>query len=360
MATNAKVLQYLLFVAVGNVVLIAAHPDSCDNSADHNGLSHRSLLQAWNRDTKSSDLGEPSQQQAPPGTAKSTLPPELYQKGLIIMGNEQLLDVVVANTATAKIPYGGVDMSCRMVNGDGVDADDVYGVDSLDQILDKNGMMNMLDIGGNYGRVSMAAFKRNPQKMRVIVVEPAPSTYFLLKWNLFLNNVPDLTWEQFSTGITPGVYALQNGIGAVEGETKGLCYKPPFTMMSRMCDCAQAPTDGSQCSPMIGRTIESLFNMFGPEQPLSFVKMDCEGCEINAMPAIAKLANTTGRKIGRFGGELHAKGNDLEDMACKFEDGKWLVHVCWKPNTKKYDLENLKDRCLKGPSRESCSDESSR
>jgi len=355
MATNAKVLQYLLFVAVGNVVLIAAQPDSCDNGADHNGLSHRSLLQAWNRDTKSSDLGEPSQQQAPPGTAKSTLPPELYQKGLIIMGNEQLLDVVVANTATAKIPYGGVDMSCRMVNGDGVDADDVYGVDSLDQILDKNGMMNMLDIGGNYGRVSMAAFKRNPQKMRVIVVEPAPSTYFLLKWNLFLNNVPDLTWEQFSTGITPGVYALQNGIGAVEGETKGLCYKPPFTMMSRMCDCAQVPADGSQCSNMVGRTIETLFNMFGPE-PLSFVKMDCEGCEVNAMPAIAKLAGETGRRIGRFGGELHAKGNEFEDMACKFQNGRWLVHVCFQAKSKKYDLVNVTERCQKGPSRVSCSD----
>mmetsp|Transcript_81447 Transcript_81447/g.148727 ORF Transcript_81447/g.148727 Transcript_81447/m.148727 type:complete len:361 (-) Transcript_81447:108-1190(-) len=360
MATNAKVLQYLLFVAVGNVVLIAAHPDSCDNSADHNGLSHRSLLQAWNRDTKSSDLGEPSQQQAPPGTAKSTLPPELYQKGLIIMGNEQLLDVVVANTATAKIPYGGVDMSCRMVNGDGVDADDVYGVDSLEQIPDKNGMINMLDIGGNYGRVSMAAFKSNPQKMRIIAVEPAPSTFFLLKWNLFINSVPDLTWEEFSSGTKPGVYVLQNGIGSVEGETKGLCYKPPYTMMSRMCDCAQAPTDGSQCSPMIGRTIESLFDMFGAEQPLSFVKMDCEGCEINAMPAIAKLANTTARKIGRFGGELHAKSNELEDMACKFQNGKWLVHVCWKPDTKKYDLENVTDRCLKGATRDSCSDENSR
>mmetsp|Transcript_159756 Transcript_159756/g.294518 ORF Transcript_159756/g.294518 Transcript_159756/m.294518 type:complete len:358 (+) Transcript_159756:69-1142(+) len=357
MGANAKLLKCLLFAAVIDCAPASEHSESCDVDASQSG---RSLIQARNRGMQWSAVFASTEPAAPTGTAKSILPPQLYQLGLNVMGNEPLLDAVVANTATGKAPYGGVNLDCRMVNGDGVDADDVYGVDSLDQILDKNGMMNMLDIGGNYGRVSMAAFKRNPQKMRVIVLEPAPSTYFLLKWNLFLNNVPDLTWEQFSTGTTPGVYALQNGIGAVEGETKGLCYKPPFTMMSRMCDCAQAPTDGSQCSPMIGRTIESLFNMFGPEQPLSFVKMDCEGCEINAMPAIAKLANTTARKIGRFGGELHAKSNELEDMACKFQNGKWLVHVCWKPDTKKYDLENVTDRCLKGATRDSCSDENSR
>mmetsp|Transcript_124183 Transcript_124183/g.218661 ORF Transcript_124183/g.218661 Transcript_124183/m.218661 type:complete len:128 (+) Transcript_124183:2-385(+) len=125
--------------------------------------------------------------------------------------------------------------------------------------------------------------------------------------------------------------------------------------MSRMCDCAQVPADGSQCSNMVGRTIETLFNMFGPE-PLSFVKMDCEGCEVNAMPAIAKLAGETGRRIGRFGGELHAKGNEFEDMACKFQNGRWLVHVCFQAKSKKYDLVNVTERCQKGPSRVSCSD----
>jgi len=360
MGSLAKLLQCLLFVAVIDSVPVSALPDSCDNDADHHSLGRRSLIQAWNRNVQASELELSSQPEAPTGTAKSILPPQLYQLGLNVMGNEPLLDAVVANTATGKAPYGGVSLDCRMVNGDGVDADDVYGVDSLEKIPDKNGMINMLDIGGNYGRVSMAAFKSNPQKMRIIAVEPAPSTFFLLKWNLFLNSVPDLTWEEFSSGTKPGVYVLQNGIGSVEGETKGLCYKPPYTMMSRMCDCAQAPTDGSQCSPMIGRTIESLFDMFGAEQPLSFVKMDCEGCEINAMPAIAKLANTTARKIGRFGGELHAKSNELEDMACKFQNGKWLVHVCWKPKTKKYELENVTDRCLKGATRDSCSDENSR
>mmetsp|Transcript_7571 Transcript_7571/g.13155 ORF Transcript_7571/g.13155 Transcript_7571/m.13155 type:complete len:358 (+) Transcript_7571:84-1157(+) len=335
MGSLAKLLACLLFVVVIDRVSASAHADSCDNDANHQGLGRRSLIQAWNRNTQLSEL-ELSSPEAPAGTSKSILPPQLYQLGLNTMGNEQLLDAVVANTATGKAPYGGVSLDCRMVNGDGVDADDVYGVDSLDQILDKNGMMNMLDIGGNYGRVSMAAFKRNPQKMRVIVVEPAPSTYFLLKWNLFLNNVPDLTWEQFSTGITPGVYALQNGIGAVEGETKGLCYKPPFTMMSRMCDCAQVPADGSQCSNMVGRTIETLFNMFGPE-PLSFVKMDCEGCEKDAMPMIDKNYS---KRVRALAGEMHMVGTEITDLACKYNSGQFLQGFC-KAGVDKFGVKEL-------------------
>merc|ERR1719324_2126844 len=109
-------------------------------------------------------------------------------------------------------------MTIRMVNRDGVDLEDAYGLDSLGQLVgNTSSMMNMLDIGGNYGRVTIAAWKKSPEKIRIITVEPIPSTYFILRWNLWLNGIPELTLEEFqSQSGRPGVVALNNGLSGEE------------------------------------------------------------------------------------------------------------------------------------------------
>jgi len=217
------------------------------------------------------------------------------------------------------------------------------------------GMMNMLDIGGNHGRVSIGAFRNYPEKMRIIVVEPVTSTYFLLRWNLWLNKVPELTLAEFQASPTrPGVVALNNAIADVDGKVTDLCYTPPATLTARVCNCSQGWTKSphEECQHMIGRTIGSILQMFNHEA-VAFLKMDCEGCEVDMIPELTKLlAAPSGLRIDRFAGELHSVPNELEDFACQFEEGKWFVHIC---SAAKSGKEIVNERCRKGSDRASCS-----
>merc|ERR1719310_1008215 len=111
---------------------------------------------------------------------------------------------------------------------------------SLLTVLGANGTMNMLDIGGNYGLVTIAAFKMHPERMRIVTMEPMPSTYFLLKWNLYLNGIPELAFHDFQASSNrPGVFLLNNGISSTDFEKTGMCYTPPMTMNARVCDCEE-------------------------------------------------------------------------------------------------------------------------
>jgi len=300
------------------------------------------------------------------GIARKELPVHVYELGLQVLGSERVLDAVVANTVLKSEVYSGEHMTFRMPLGDGVDPEDGYGLDSLGKKAANNGgMINMVDIGGNLGRVSIAAFKKNPRKMRIVVVEPVPSTYFLLRWNLWLNNIPQFTLSEFKASpSTSGVVALQNGIADVNGQKSGLCYTPPATMSARICNCSteeetRVPKEGeTQCFPMIGNTIDYFLNIFGGET-ISFLKMDCEGCEKSAIPSLMKQPKQSAQRILTFAGELHAAANELEDFACKFEGGRRFVHVCFVehpgPDKKPgYQVLELSQRCERGKSRESC------
>merc|ERR1719265_109174 len=114
----------------------------------------------------------------------------------------------------------------------------------------------MLDLGGNLGRVTIAAFKKHPQNMRIVAVEPVAPTYFLLRWNLWLNGVPELTMSDFQKSPTKaGVLALNYGIETVDGHVTGLCWNPPFSMRAQSCDCsvqADVKAPDGQVGPNFG------------------------------------------------------------------------------------------------------------
>ena len=109
------------------------------------------------------------------------------------MGSETLLDNFVANTRQEQIYYAGVVVQLRMVNddhSDGTMTDEggsggLYGLEALDEIRSRPPEMvgiNMIDLGGNYGIVSIAAYMKYPYMLRSIVVEPISTTYFMLRW----------------------------------------------------------------------------------------------------------------------------------------------------------------------------------
>jgi len=291
------------------------------------------------------------------GTARATLPPHLFDIGMQYLQKEEVLDAVVANTVEQQQVYAGVNMKIRMVIGDAVDSTDKYGLSSLGetyaatpQAQSDGGMMSMLDIGGNYGRVSIAAFKLYPQNLRIIAVEPVPSTYFLLRWNLWLNDVPEIELQEFyHNRAKVGVLPLNHGIQNVDEKVTGFCYMPPRTMQARICDCTEDGL-GEFCNAIVSKSLNTLVSMLGV-QALTFLKVDCEGCEVDVIPSLMSL-QTTGLHVHRLAGELHAMPNEIEDYACKAEGGAWFVSICQQGDVQTLET---KDRCARGPARESCS-----
>merc|ERR1719198_1329399 len=153
-----------------------------------------------------------------------------------------------------------------------------YELDTLGDIrTGPEDILNMIDVGGNYGMVSIAAYKKYENHLRVISVEPIPTTFFFLKWNLFINGVPDV--EESTLGqksAPPGVFALNRGADASDGEDLHFCYDPKSSMNSRVCGCKQGE---EHCLVVPRVTVDSLADMFGNEESIAMVKMDCEGCE---------------------------------------------------------------------------------
>jgi len=256
-----------------------------------------------------------------------------------------------------------------MVTGDLVDVEDAYGIANLRQNLvsvgklqSNNTMLSMLDLGGNYGRISIATFKQFPANLRVIAVEPVPSTHFLLRWNLWLNGVPELGQEEFiSNHSKPGVLALNNGIENVDEKLTGFCVQAESTMGSRVCNCTTGFMNlpGEHCVNVVSKSMNTLVSTLGVQE-ITFLKMDCEGCELDVIPALMYLEATTGLSVHRFAGELHAMPNEFEDFVCQAEQGEWFVSICFQnksaalPGGIQMGLAT-RDRCKQGSVRESCS-----
>lgn len=309
------------------------------------------------------------------GQARAILPPELFNLGVELLQNEDTLDAVVANTDYHNVTYAGENLSMRLVNGEGLYNGeccffgtldpDVYALGSLGTLSpNEQGMLDMMDVGGNVGVVSVAAFKKEPKRLRVVAVEPVPSTYFLFVWNLWLNGVPRLSLQQFQENpAQPGVLAFNKGVSETDNHVLGLCYTPPYSMNSKICDCAAQAEVVShqpglpQCANVVSSSFGALLALFpNGGAHLAFLKMDCEGCENDLLPGLTAIAQNPAWKLGRLAGELHAAPNAIEDLACKFEGGNRVTHVCWNPgNATAPVIEvSLTERCSMGAARTPC------
>jgi len=272
-----------------------------------------------------------------PGLASQLLPPELLQLGIQIMGSEALLDNFVANTRQEQINYAGVVVTLRMVNDDHSDGtmtdeggpEGLYKLEALDAIRLRPPEMagiNMIDLGGNYGIVSIAAYMKYPYLLRSIIVEPISTTFFMLRWNMHLNGVPAISQEDLALPNPPtGLIVLNAGVVNAVGQTMQFCYTPPYTMNAFKCQCDQLPD--YQCSTVQGVTMRSLADMFG-NHPITLAKVDCEGCEVVSLPDIHKMIQESPGRIRRLVGELHTPSREIEDIACMFDMGQFFVRIC--------------------------------
>mmetsp|Transcript_136207 Transcript_136207/g.236814 ORF Transcript_136207/g.236814 Transcript_136207/m.236814 type:complete len:362 (+) Transcript_136207:68-1153(+) len=328
-----------------------------------------SRSQSWEADLNNAGdsvslLQISSQRTWPPGPGKSSgseaqsarelLPPQLYELGLEILKSEETLDRVVSHTHVKTEKLAGQKVTYRISKSDGCDGVDGYHLQSLREMAaNGSGMVNMLDIGGNLGRVTIAAFKQAPQKMRIVVVEPVPVTHFLLTWNLWLNGIPMLSLEEFkSSPKRAGVLALNNAITGVDGESVRLCDNPPQqSMKARTCDCSAQDEEFGGKICVVGQTMDYFLNIFS-SQTIDLLKMDCEGCEFHALPALTKYVETSGQRIVRFTGELHEQGKKIEDLVCQFDGGRGFWHVCFMKDGQ-FKTVDVGPRC-KEPARDGC------
>jgi len=117
-----------------------------------------------------------------------------------------------------------------------------------------------------------------------------------------------------------------------------------------MCDCAKAGP-GEHCQGIISKSFKTLVTMLGGH-PLTLLKVDCEGCEVDVIPSLINL-QAAGLKVHRIAGELHSMPNEIEDFACASEGAKWFVSICYQQGV--VQTISTEDRCKKGSARESCS-----
>mmetsp|Transcript_72439 Transcript_72439/g.128702 ORF Transcript_72439/g.128702 Transcript_72439/m.128702 type:complete len:429 (-) Transcript_72439:120-1406(-) len=277
---------------------------------------------------------------------EGSLPEALVQLGIKLFGSKEKLDKVVKNSQEVEVDYIRMPMKLRIKSGDNAmtrlpeeGASDEYGIDSLLQEgATFHGMINVVDMGANYGVVPIALYKRYPGMVRAVVAEPIHSTYFFLRWNMYLNGVDDLTGEELAaTGKDrrPGVLAVHRAVAEANKEMH-VCWSPDNSMNAAMCDCDQKPFEGL-CLPCKSISTEEMFAYFGKEG-IDFLKMDCEGCERHSLPALLKMDGSQ-KLVKRLVGELHNVPEELEDIACKFNHQTWMTKVCGPPRGAGQQLE---------------------
>jgi len=261
------------------------------------------------------------------------LPEFLQTLGVQLFGSQQALNDILNQSHAVSFSYANVPMTARMMRGDnaetrlGAEGGVGYGLDTL-RSLQPQGPINMIDLGGNLGSTVIAVTKLYSGEVHALVVEPVPTTYFFLRWNLFLNQVSDLSDVQDTTALstTPGVRVLHAGVDTREGSSLTVCSKIGNSMNSFIlpshipCNCGV----DAICSDVPTVSMQALLNHFGTDS-ITLLKADCEGCEMKGFPELLSLP--PGR-IRRLAGELHVPTKSVVDIACTYDSGRYLTAFC--------------------------------
>jgi FkbM family methyltransferase len=248
------------------------------------------------------------------------LPEHLRVLGTALFGTQDALADIMANTISVDIKSAGEPIVLSMNAHDAAAkqlADeghrDDYKLDSLPETQDKQtGMINFIDIGANLGLNVIVGYKKYQDKFRALAVEPVPTTYFYLQYNLWKNNVPLIDLP--SSTSQAGVMALNAAVAGSPGKPIEICYSSTDSLVSR--PGLAKDFSNQTCKNTTRATTGELFEKFGDSR-ISFFKIDCEGCEWNALGSIYDYPQQC---CNRMAGELHVGDQDsasLEQLVCK-------------------------------------------
>lgn len=272
--------------------------------------------------------------------ALESLTPELQTMGANIFGSREGLVAFLTNSRVLTVHYAGVDMKIAMGKADNSDQKwangEAYDLDTLIVPADETEaqfeqrrqqgtqMINMLDVGGNLGLVTIAAYKKYPGLVRAMIVEPVPATNFFLNVNLFLNAVPPLTVDPAQ----PGVNTVEHVVFDQKDVAMTMCtpcrdgtcapWDAYAIVAGKACDC-----NVDKCDRVLSTTMEQIISVFD-EEDISFLKMDCEDCEQYALPVVDKNAH----RVRRLAIEMSLARAVNADIACGFNQGKYVRGTC--------------------------------
>lgn len=293
------------------------------------------------------------------------LPAHLKQQGISTFGSESKLKKVLESTVVLNITYAGESMQLVFPkDDDSIDRwaqvvpefnGQEYGLNTVVTPVDKEEMafetrrllfnsskfINMIDLGGHVGVVSIAMFKKYPGLVRGVIVEPLDKIFFLLSMNLWLNDIPPLAVAQKNEKLEPGILAINKALHGQPGQmnsTVEMCspwgrLNKTSTMMSyvvtssrRTCECDAKLHQQDICSQATSTTLDKVFSFF-PTEDISLLKMNCEGCEEDALLTLDS-APYRGR-IRRVAAEMHANRPFAATIACSLPGkGLYLSGTC--------------------------------
>ena len=173
----------------------------------------------------------------------------------------------------------------------------------------------IFDIGANMGEFSIAA-SRHASKARVVTIEPIPPTYWILRINLWLNGVDTLPESTLlASEAMSGVIPIHAAIGssadaASKPETQHVAYyslfrKSQAAFTSRERRASSLFSHGfyggwkSRLVPV--RSVDGLAG----GQKVAMLKMDCEGCEFEALGSIPHAFFASKERVEHVVGEMH-------------------------------------------------------
>ena len=230
------------------------------------------------------------------------LPPRLERLGIKLFKSKQLFQNILTTISepSSLELYGTTIYLAQRKDDNGLQKlkhefsqqlQDGYGLNRLLTI--QNG--TMIDIGANIGAISIFLAKRIPNS-QIISFEPIPQTYFLLRYNMFLNNITVIKkWDRGTTMC--GIIPINQAVGAIQ-EVKEITYP---TNQSQLAALSDSP-DGHK----INITVASFHDIIRRYDidVIDFLKIDCEGCEFEVIPSI-KDRFVDKNKIRYVGAEIH-------------------------------------------------------
>ena len=173
--------------------------------------------------------------------------------------------------------------------------------------LKANGVV--VDIGGNIGDTALLLHLLNPSA-RIASIEPVPETYFYMLWNLEANRVPLLSISSFQNPALPGVLPINAGVSA-DGRNITFLIAPGWSKKAKDAALAKnwhhANKRGYSQNVTVA-TIRASRLMNVLKLPvtlrLAMLKIDCEGCEREAMTELADVIKHSNRLAGEIHGHI--------------------------------------------------------
>ena len=155
----------------------------------------------------------------------------------------------------------------------------------------------VIDVGANIGDVSIAIAMIRP-RAQVIAIEALPLLGFVIRMNMYLNNVPEIRFEDIGIVDKHGIYVINSAVRRRGVRNARMKFSKSMTQNAGFDDSSSNKSVVITDAISMRNLVESI------QLPIDLLKMDCEGCEFEAISDLhGHFLNKT--KIRKFAAEFH-------------------------------------------------------